>query len=223
MINLLKKHLHYHFHHPNYLFFFIILILVIVIPPFAALISSGMVFIEILFGLVIFTGALYASSSTKDFIIGLAIGGTGFLLYVLNRGNSVTLGLMNAFFIFIFFQFILWKVVDYVLKTKEVDVNAIFACISGYLILGIGAAPLFLLIHELIPGAFNIKSEVDFYEFTYFSFITVTTIGYGDITPNSPIAKSLTLLIGIAGQLYLTFLVAIIIGKYLAGTNEKIN
>ena len=194
-----------------------------VVPPFAGRLSSGFILINILLGLIIFTGALYASSNAKDFLVGLFIGGTGFLIYLLNDDSNITLGLLNAIFIFIFFQFLLWKVVFFILKTEEVDANAIFACISGYLILGIGAAPLFVLINQLIPDAFNIKSEVDFYEFTYFSFITVTSIGYGDITPNSPIAKSLTLLIGIAGQLYLTFLVAIIIGKYIAGSNEKIN
>ena len=221
MFSTLKRYLFYHFHNPNYFFFLIILILIIVIPPFTEEIHSGIIIVELLFGLVIIMGALYASSNAKEFLFGLLWGGTGFTIFLLNYREDASLGLINAVFIFVFFQFILWKIVTYILKNTVVNANIIFACISGYLVLGIGSAPLFLIVQGLIPDAFNLSAERSFYEFTYFSFITLTSIGYGDITPNHPIAKSLTLLIGIAGQLYLTFLVAIIIGKYLV--NEQIN
>ncbi|MEL6276538.1 MAG: potassium channel family protein, partial [Bacteroidota bacterium] len=105
---------------------------------------------------------------------------------------------------------------EHILSAEEVDANTVFACISGYLILGLSAAPLFLIIHRIFDGAFSTAANQEFFEFMYFSFITLTAIGYGDITPIHPIAKSLTLLIGIIGQLYLTFVVAIIIGKYLS-------
>lgn len=215
MVDFLREHLLHHFHHPNYLFFMIILIMIIVLPPFALLMDAGIFLIEVLFGLVILTGALYASSTTTQLIISLAWGGIGFLFFVINRDQDRALGLLNALFIFSFFLFILWKIVGYVLRTKEVNANSIFACISGYLVLGLSAAPLFLMINRLLPKAFTVTAEANFFEFLYFSFITLTSIGYGDITPIHPVAKSLTLLIGITGQLYLTFLVAIIIGKYL--------
>lgn len=216
MISMLRKYLQHHFHHPNYFFFLIILTLIIVLPPFAALIDTGIVLMEILFGLVVLVGALFASSTVKQFLFSVCWGGIGFLIFVFNQDQNITLGIVNAFFIFIFFQFLLWKIVAFILKAQDVNTNSIFACISGYLVIGISAAPLFLMIHSLFPNAFNLASEEIFFEFTYFSFITLTSIGYGDIAPIHPIAKSLTLLIGITGQLYLTFLVAIIIGKYLA-------
>lgn len=64
--------------------------------------------------------------------------------------------------------------------------------------------------------AFNLPEDPTFYDFIYFSFVTLTTVGFGDITPSSGPSKSLTIMLGIIGQLYTTFLVAIIVGKYLA-------
>jgi len=50
----------------------------------------------------------------------------------------------------------------------------------------------------------------------YYSFVTLTTVGYGDITPANSLTKSLTILEAIIGQLYLTVLVALLVGKYVS-------
>lgn len=60
----------------------------------------------------------------------------------------------------------------------------------------------------------------EFHDYLYFSFVTLSTLGYGDITPISPIAKSITLIIAVTGQLYLTILIAVLVGKFLR-QNEK--
>ena len=55
-----------------------------------------------------------------------------------------------------------------------------------------------------------------FHDYLYFSFVTMTTLGYGDVTPISSTAKSTTIIIAVAGQLYLTILVAMLVGKFLS-------
>jgi hypothetical protein len=62
------------------------------------------------------------------------------------------------------------------------------------------------------------NTAVGFHDYLYFSFVTLTTLGYGDITPVSAFAKSLTIFIAITGQLYLTILIAMLVGKYLSST-----
>ncbi|MEL6719119.1 MAG: potassium channel family protein, partial [Bacteroidota bacterium] len=87
---------------------------------------------------------------------------------------------------------------------------------AGYIILGVIAAPFFFLVNMQLENALSISQDASFSDLLYFSYITLTGVGYGDITPVHPIAKSLSLLLGIIGQLYLAVLVGIIIGKYIS-------
>jgi voltage-gated potassium channel len=72
-------------------------------------------------------------------------------------------------------------------------------------------------------GAINFSGDAaaGFHDYLYFSFVTLTTLGYGDITPVSAFAKSVTIVIAISGQLYLTILVAMLVGKYLSISRKK--
>jgi hypothetical protein len=74
-----------------------------------------------------------------------------------------------------------------------------------------------------IPDAFNglEASKVNAQEILYFTFVTMTTLGYGEITPIVPAAKSLSILISTSGQLYIAILIALLVGKF-AG-NQKFN
>ena len=55
-----------------------------------------------------------------------------------------------------------------------------------------------------------------FNDYLYFSFVTLTTLGYGDVIPVSHLARSTTMLIAVTGQLYMTILIAMLVGKFLA-------
>ena len=98
----------------------------------------------------------------------------------------------------------------------------ILALCSGYLILGVIAAPFFFMLDMQLEGAFSIENNTDFYDLLYFSYITLTAVGYGDIVPVHKVAKSMSLLLGIIGQLYLAILVGIIVGKYLTAERKDI-
>jgi len=60
-----------------------------------------------------------------------------------------------------------------------------------------------------------------FSDYIYFGFVTLTTLGYGDVTPVSPMARSMAVLIAITGQLYMTILIAMLVGKFLARSEGK--
>ena len=55
-----------------------------------------------------------------------------------------------------------------------------------------------------------------FNDYLYFSFVTLTTLGYGDVIPVSHLARSTTMLIAVTGQLYMTILIAMLVGKFLS-------
>ena len=139
-----------------------------------------------------------------------------------------------AFFIsfFSFNVFITVFMIRHIARSKEVTATIILNSINGYLLIGILGAVL-LAMTELVQKFFlhldtdtiNFagSAAAGFHDYLYFSFVTLTTLGYGDITPVSAFAKSLTIIIAIAGQLYLTILVAMLVGKFLSRPEKSNN
>jgi hypothetical protein len=98
---------------------------------------------------------------------------------------------------------------------EKVSAKLLYISIANYFTLGILFSFVFQLIHLTDVHAFDFSSEVK-YNYLYMSFIILSTVGLGDLLPVSLAAKSAIVMESITGQLYLTFFVAIIIGKYLA-------
>jgi hypothetical protein len=117
-------------------------------------------------------------------------------------------------------------------RRQEVSMDSIFGAICGYLLLGMSWAVLYSMLDALWTGSFAIGTrlaeqvEADhsrIHLFTYYSFITLTTVGYGDVTPVSAPARTCAWLEALTGQFYLAVLVAGLVGALLAkksGTNE---
>ena len=86
--------------------------------------------------------------------------------------------------------------------------------------MGIIGGILFEAIHFLDSNSFQLIEGYSGYSFYYFSFISITTVGYGDITPLTAPAQSLTLVLNIIGQFYLAIVIGVFVGKYI-NTNSK--
>ena len=95
--------------------------------------------------------------------------------------------------------------------------NVILGAFTGYILLGINSFFIFKVVHILDSKSFELAGNVSS-ELLYFSFITLTTIGYGDINPISEPARNLSILVGLTGQFYIGIIMAIIIGKFLQGS-----
>jgi len=105
---------------------------------------------------------------------------------------------------------------------KDITHSIIFAAFDCYLLLGISGAMLFNLLMLADPNAFtNVSAEDSLFDkMNYFSFVTLTSIGYGDITPASQLAEKLTAFYGLIGHFYSVVIVGIIVGKYVAVRGE---
>ena len=94
--------------------------------------------------------------------------------------------------------------------------NRLLGAVSIYLLLGLIWAIVYVAILEVDPGAFNGDVTGSWLEsipeFVYFSFVSLTTLGYGDISPAMPIARFVVYLEAIVGQLYLAIMVAGLVG-----------
>lgn len=104
--------------------------------------------------------------------------------------------------------------------SHKININQIVGASCIYLLLGIIWSILYANLYFLAPGSFsglgNSGNRLHFSEFMYYSYVTLTTLGFGDITPLSPLAKTLSFMQAVTGQLYLTIMVAGLIGKAIS-------
>jgi voltage-gated potassium channel Kch len=119
-------------------------------------------------------------------------------------------------------------ILAYVLRNTRVTTDKIFAAVCVYLLIGLAWTFAFALVDALNPHAFlalsaagHEKYVIRLLELRYFSFMTLTTVGYGDIVPYSTAARTLAALEAIVGQIYLTVLVARLVGLHIVGAQSS--
>ena len=121
------------------------------------------------------------------------------------------------------FALLIFSLISYVLirdfsRLAETTVHTILGGLCGFVMIGIIGGIMYELLYFCEPDSFLLKPNQSVYALYYFSFISITTVGYGDVIPNSESAQSLTVLLNIIGYFYMTIVVATIIGKYLKRT-----
>jgi hypothetical protein len=116
----------------------------------------------------------------------------------------------------VFFIVQVWFLTLRVFRDGEVTINRILGAVAVYLLLGLLWAEAYLVVYLAVPGAFHFAPAGDppIAEMVYFSFVTLTTLGYGDITAVHPFARSLVMMEGLVGQLYPAILLARLVTQY---------
>jgi len=119
----------------------------------------------------------------------------------------------------IFFLSAAWLVGSEVLLTGSVEINKIVGSVALYLLLALIWSIFYTMLLEISPQAMK-GVEAGFWAdnmstMTYFSFVTLTTLGYGDISPVSPVAQVLVILEAVTGMFYIAIIVASLIGAAL--------
>ena len=108
------------------------------------------------------------------------------------------------------------------MSSTRVSAELLFAALSVYLLVGILFAMLHCSVAALWHDAYFLPEggRLLLPAGIYFSFITQTTVGYGDVLPKSDLARGLAMVQAIAGQLYLAVMVARLVGLYMSGQKE---
>ena len=137
------------------------------------------------------------------------------LSLILHESNN--LSILTFFLNTLFFIIVTIALVAHVAQAKDVDGSTLLCAINSYLLIGLTLSILFMIMDLFFSGSFE---QVDtgagkFSTFVYYGFITLTTLGYGDITPSTAMARSLSAFTALFGQLYLVIIMALIIGKFL--------
>ena len=127
---------------------------------------------------------------------------------------------LHLVILIVFYIWVTWLVIGQVLFSGPVDINKIVGAICVYLLLGLIWALCYLLIAQLVPGAYNGLEQAPWHEnfsaVAYYSYVTLTTLGYGDISPVVPIARFFVYMEAITGVFYMAILVASLVGIRLS-------
>jgi len=99
------------------------------------------------------------------------------------------------------------------LRGGAVDAERIFAALDAYLLAGLVFGVCYWLLGRLDPSAFN-ETDLSLARATYFSFVTLATLGYGDVVPRSELVQSVAIIEAVGGQMYLAVLIARLVSLY---------
>lgn len=140
--------------------------------------------------------------------------------WVITGGNIVWLTLASYALLIIFQSMIIIILVEYIFVVRTVDRDIVFSASTIYIITGNVFTAVYMIIHTLDPMAFTsttMTTPLVWQRMIYFSYSTLTTLGYGDITPVSPWAQAISSVEAMVGLLY----IAIILGRMASNYGAK--
>ncbi len=203
--------------------------LLLLVSPILENVIQRTLVLDTLVLLVLISGVIVVSTRPIQVILSLVM---AFGMFLLGRLSSIsgssTLGLIAMLIGVCFFSYLAVAVIrDIVTVRRRVNADMIFGSLCGYLLVGMVFAFLYQVMQYLDPASFAGGKWVDINDgaalrgFIYFSFVTLSTLGYGDIVPETIEAGSFVYMEAIIGQIYLAVLVARLVGLNIAQQAES--
>ncbi len=198
----------------NLVLFILCFIYVFVLGLFDDFNNMGIIYSVVITLIFVFSILSISSTRARFFYLPLIVIALTWLAEYLSMD---LLSQITGFISVFFFLYIIVYLVIRVGSSKEVGALEFLESINVYLLLGIAGALLFTAVYSFNHDAYNPPGEIlqNRSDFIYYSFVTMTTLGYGDITPADSLSRSLSIFFSVAGQLYLTMIIAMLVGKYL--------
>ena len=220
----LNSKLEWHFE-DRYYYLFISLALLLLLPPFLITFKYLSYTIYLLLTVVVVNCSLilFDKSRKSGYGIIALILTVGFLwLSIANDWQNPVLQVIRMVIMVLFFGFTFAKMVGEIFKLERVTGRVVIGAIGAYLLLGFIGSFLFQIIQLIYPNSFTNMDVFagGFYGDIYFSFVTISTLGYGDISPLTAQGQAVAIFVAISGQLYLAILMAMLVGKFLASKND---
>ena len=194
--------------------------------PFVEEVKGGDIIVSILLSLVLLCAVLAVAERKRVFVIAIvlaipAIAGrwiSHFRPDLVPPPVFLTAGL-------VLIAFVVANLLRFVLRAPSVDMEVLCASISAYLMLGLLWTVAYWLVDQLTPGAFAFntnlgRQSIHGFNAFYFSFVTLSTVGFGDITPVSKVARMLAAMEAITGLLYVAVLIARLVALYSSPKSE---
>jgi hypothetical protein len=175
----------------------------------------GHLFNTLLIAMIPLSSSFALTRDKKTAIIILLIATPFVILDGLNyfSPNRFLMIVAFSFATFLYFYIVI-LLTKRLLAIRVVTADLIYCAISIYLLIGVGWAGVYSIVEGISPGSFSGTLESG--DLLYFSFVTLTTVGYGDVLPLSTLGKRLTILEAAMGSIYMAVIVAMIVGRYMS-------
>jgi hypothetical protein len=196
---------------------------IFVFVPILNLGKFGAVLLRIIYSVMLFTGILSVAKNRKHLIIVSIFAVIALLVNWLSQIAPTPAMLITHDLAAIFFNaFFAWAILVKTFRAGEITYHRIVGSIVVYLMVGLVFTYIFNAVYLYNgPSSFNNISGAGLREFLYFSFTSLTTMGYGDITPVHPLARSLANSEALIGQLYPAILIARLVSMEFDSSVKK--
>ena len=204
----------------RFLILLVLILVMIVLTPFLDVFVETRIMMDILLTAIFFT-IIFAIKTKRIHVIIASILVLPLIIstWSVYFYDSTHLSLLTRIFGALFFGYAVVLILQEIARSAEVSRETIFAAVVAYLLIALMWSFLYMILELAVPGSFSFpdqSSRQEMMQFEYFSFVTITTLGYGDITALSNRASALALLEALIGQIYMVVLVAWLVGMYVS-------
>ena len=199
----------------SYLFLLVSMVLMFVLRPFLEDFIRLSFLMDIFFSTILLAAVYAVSEKRRTLIVAVIM---ALPVFIASWGSHVieapALQYIGKPLSILFFFYISVVILGHIFRQKEVKADTVMGAVCVYFIIGLMWGVGYQLLEIVLPGSFSQAQgkQMDMRASVYFSYVTLTTLGYGDITPVSSAARNLSVLEAITGQLYLAVLIARLIG-----------
>ncbi len=208
---------------------FVTLVAMLVAPNLVPYTPGLGLILTLLTTAILLSGFVAVATDRVHLFIGLALVIPALALgWYEQATGSTTANILGVFVTMVFFIYLAWMVLLYVLAARKVDANILFAAICVYMLIGYFCGLGYYMIESLIGDpttlsafAGNLGIGHPRSEALYYSFVTLTTLGYGDITPITGPSRSLAMIEALGGQVFLVTLMARLVSLHVTQTSRS--
>jgi hypothetical protein len=197
----------------------IMLVAMILIPSFITHLDAQKLVSFLLTSSTIFLAISAIIRTKTQLYTGFACAGV--VIFVNQIGifkSEASLDFYLSFVIYLlFYIYVAYRLLRMIIGTTNVGIGVLYASVIVYLLIGVVGGYLFMLIENASPGSITnleVTTLKNPKEFFYFSFTTLSTLGYGEITPFSAAARAISITLSTIGPLYLTVLIALLVSRF---------